>query len=314
MSMVQPAGGAEEHHHHPDYAGAMIRSSRPLQDHLRWLTQKDQLSQDCFLVGLPSSLRRGLAVFWCFRESRDFEYVALTPDTTESDLKQRREILPGGTSVFVNQAAVRAAIDGKILILEGLEHAERNVLPILNNLLENREMALEDGRFLMHPKQYDLLRAQGNPGLHNMIRVHPRFRVIALGVPVPPFPGNPLDPPLRSRFQSRVVSPLSETALAGVMAEVGGSASQVECLVTFAASLRQSGIKRSSRGGVEGMLLAFHQLPFVTEHALLRVAKLLSKFPRAHLLSLLLRVFPVAWESPAMLVGGLLARRPVGVM
>jgi len=27
----------------------------------------------------------------------------------------------------------------------------------LNNLLENREMNLEDGRFLVHPKRYDLL-------------------------------------------------------------------------------------------------------------------------------------------------------------
>jgi hypothetical protein len=36
-----------------------------------------------------------------------------------------------------------------------------------------------------------------------LVRVHENFRVIAVGVPVPPFPGNPLDPPLRSRFQVR---------------------------------------------------------------------------------------------------------------
>ncbi len=29
--------------------------------------------------------------------------------------------------------------------------------------------------------------------------------VVALGLPVPRFPGTPLDPPLRSRFQARVV-------------------------------------------------------------------------------------------------------------
>lgn len=29
---------------------------------------------------------------------------------------------------------------------------------------------------------------------------------MALGVPCPPFPGNPLDPPLRSRFQARHIS------------------------------------------------------------------------------------------------------------
>lgn len=42
-------------------------------------------------------------------------------------------------------------------MLEGIEKAERNVLPILNNLLENREMHLEDGRFLIPASHYDKL-------------------------------------------------------------------------------------------------------------------------------------------------------------
>lgn len=52
---------------------------------------------------------------------------------------------------------MRAATEGRILVLEGLEKAERNVLPVLNNLLENREMQLEDGRFLMSYQRYDKL-------------------------------------------------------------------------------------------------------------------------------------------------------------
>lgn len=55
------------------------------------------------------------------------------------------------------QCAVRAATQGRVLILDGLEKAERNVLPVLNNLLENREMQLEDGRFLMSANRYDKL-------------------------------------------------------------------------------------------------------------------------------------------------------------
>ena len=43
------------------------------------------------------------------------------------------------------------------MILEGIEKAERNVLPVLNNLLENREMQLDDGRFLMAAQRYDKL-------------------------------------------------------------------------------------------------------------------------------------------------------------
>ena len=59
--------------------------------------------------------------------------------------------------MFCFQCAVRAATEGRVLILEGVEKAERNVLPALNNLLENREMQLDDGRFLMHSKRYDQL-------------------------------------------------------------------------------------------------------------------------------------------------------------
>lgn len=55
------------------------------------------------------------------------------------------------------QCAVRAAMNGRVLVLDGVEHAERNVLPILNNLLENREMHLENGNFLMAPERYDKL-------------------------------------------------------------------------------------------------------------------------------------------------------------
>ena len=38
-----------------------------------------------------------------------------------------------------------------------------------------------------------------------LVRVSEDFRVIALGLPVPKYIGNPLDPPLRSRFQGRDV-------------------------------------------------------------------------------------------------------------
>ena len=39
-----------------------------------------------------------------------------------------------------------------------------------------------------------------------LVRVSEDFRVIALGLPSPPYLGHPLDPPLRSRFQAREVS------------------------------------------------------------------------------------------------------------
>ena len=138
----------------------------------------------------------------------------MSRDTTESDLKQRREIIDG-TAHYIDQSAVRAASQGRILVIEGIEKAERNVLPVLNNLLENREMHLEDGRLLIPASRYDkLLEEYGQAELDKwqLVRVSEDFRVVALGLPVPQYSGNPLDPPLRSRFQARNIkhSPFSQ--------------------------------------------------------------------------------------------------------
>ncbi|KAK7868613.1 hypothetical protein R5R35_008422 [Gryllus longicercus] len=186
-------------------------SSQEILRHLRWMLQKDLLGQDMFLIGRPGPLRRLLAMQYLEITDRELEYVSLSRDTTEADLKQRREI-KNGTAVYFDQSAVRAAVEGRILILEGIEKAERNVLPVLNNLLENREMHLEDGRFLMPAKRYDQLlkeHSQEELDCWKLVRVSENFRVIALGIPVPRYVGNPLDPPLRSRFQARDISGLT---------------------------------------------------------------------------------------------------------
>mmetsp|Transcript_31424 Transcript_31424/g.37418 ORF Transcript_31424/g.37418 Transcript_31424/m.37418 type:complete len:323 (+) Transcript_31424:57-1025(+) len=199
--------------------------SNEVLNHLQWMMAKDNLNQDMLLIGPPgsgSSYRRQLAFMYAEMTNQPVEILTLSSDITESELKQRRELIShqytpdsnpigggGGTSVvFVDQPPVRAALKGRILILDGLEKVDRNVLPTLNNLLENREMNLEDGRFLLPSKRYSQLSSQV---AHNTLKqsdsfltpVHEKFRVIALGVPVPPYEGQTLDPPLRSRFQIR---------------------------------------------------------------------------------------------------------------
>ena len=170
-----------------------LRSDEELSNetlrHLRWIHRKVELSQDIFLLGPPGPEKRHLAMAYCELTNRETEIVTLTRDTTESDLKQRREIV-SGSALFMNQPPVRAALEGRILVIDGIEAAERNVLPTLNNLLENREMQLEDGRFLVNPRTFDemaktmSLEEMTNRGL---LRVSEDFRVITISVPVPPY-------------------------------------------------------------------------------------------------------------------------------
>ena len=127
-------------------------------------------------------------MWWAGVADREVEYLALSSDTTEAELKQRREV-DAGSVHYIDSAPVRAAVHGRLLLLDGVEKAERNVLPTLNNLLENREMGLPDGRFLMAPERFDALVASGQHtpeslASRGLVRVHEDFTVVALGLPV----------------------------------------------------------------------------------------------------------------------------------
>ena len=75
--------------------------------HLKWMLQKDALQQDIFLIGPPSPFPRWLALSFAELTRQEVEFVQLTRDTTEADLKQRREIADGHVK-FVDQPPVRA--------------------------------------------------------------------------------------------------------------------------------------------------------------------------------------------------------------
>ncbi|KAF8056895.1 AAA domain-containing protein, partial [Lyophyllum atratum] len=182
-------------------------------DNLHFLLQKYLLGQDVFLVSQPGPYARRLALTFASVINAEYEYIALHRDVGETELKQGREIREGGNLVYVDSPAVRAVKHGRLLILEGIEKAERGIMPVLNNLLENREMNLDDGTHIIHPHRYAQLSAS-NPSSINFLPAHKNFRVIAIAAPVPPYPGYPLDPPFRSRFQSRFVDPVASlTAL-----------------------------------------------------------------------------------------------------
>jgi hypothetical protein len=168
-------------------------------DHLTWMGKKYMAGQDMMLLGHNTELRRQIALLFAEICDMEVEYIKLTRDTTESDLKQRKE-LSSSNVTFHAQAPVRAALKGRLLILDGLEQVERNVLPALNNLLENRQMGLDDGTRL---------------GSDADLAVDKNFRVLSLCLQVPPYgPGSALDPPLRSRFSSRFIDELSTESLA----------------------------------------------------------------------------------------------------
>ena len=274
---------------------------------LRWMVQKSALGEDVFLLGPPGPSRRHAAMCYAELFKREVEVVSISADTTESDLKQRREIV-GGDAVFVDQAPVRAALHGRVLVLEGIERAERNVLPTLNNLLEAREMALEDGRTIVSATTWSKM-LEGPNGLteeeltaRGLCRAHPDFMAIAIGLPIPPFAGRPLDPPLRSRFQGVASGPQDAAAL---LDAVTGAAPQLETssaasLVEFSEAvfaLARSGSAGGESGGGEthgnSGGLAGPRSSFAFEQGrLIDAAQTLEAFPGTSASDALRRVLP----------------------
>ena len=135
----------------------------------------------------------------------------------------------------------------------------------------------------------------------NFIRAHPDFRVIAIGAPVrtshslissrkrrtdlrcllAPYPGFPLDPPFRSRFQARYIDPLSSAQILSRRVELADSeTSAVVQKVTNAISALA--LMKEMRTKMASGVTADDEVPTFPQTAIAKVAKLLSVFPLPH--------------------------------
>lgn len=83
------------------------------------------------LLSPPSPYARRLALTFCAMLRLPYEYVSLHRDVGEAELLQTRSLLAGGSLRYEDGPVVRAMKEGRILIIEGTERAERNVMPLL---------------------------------------------------------------------------------------------------------------------------------------------------------------------------------------
>ncbi|KAH8102169.1 AAA domain-containing protein [Cristinia sonorae] len=274
-------------------------------NNLYFLLQKYILGQDVFLLSQPGPYARRLAMTFCSIANLEYEHVALHRDVGETELKQGRELRHGGNLVYVDSAAVRAVKHGRVLIIEGVEKAERGIMPLLNNLLENREINLDDGTHIVHPKRFALMDPSdtSNPK-KRFIPAHAKFRVIAIAAPVPPYVGYPIDPPFRSRFQARFIDPI------GAMLSLQGPTLPGQQLPLIYEKLRNillstqyaSESRQSIDTAARTSLQAFPQTALAKLHALVTIFPPPEQLSPSQLARLVLTIHPglansqfVAW-------------------
>ncbi|KAI0061227.1 hypothetical protein BV25DRAFT_1857935 [Artomyces pyxidatus] len=264
----------------PHFAETPLNTTDSMNlDNLHFMLQKYLLGQDIFLLSQPGPYARRLAMTFCSLINSEYEYIALHRDVGETELKQGREIRAGGNLVYVDSAAVRAVKFGRILIIEGIEKAERGIMPVLNNLLENREMNLDDGTHIIHSHRHALLGTQSDAEGKLFIPAHRNFRVIAIAAPVPPYSGYPLDPPFRSRFQARFMDPIG-ALLALTYPSPSHDSDLLKKLRDLILSTQYASESRSALDTV-----AKTALPAFPQTALQKLVMLLSAFPPPQTLS-----------------------------
>jgi MoxR-like ATPase len=203
------------------------------------MNQKHSLRNDMLLVGAPGAVKRRLVSEFCrVRGLLPPIVVSLQRDVAVSDLRDQVH-LRDGALVVLPGPVLRAATEGRVLLLDALNKCDVNVLPVLHDLFESRQMPLAHGGFLLSPAAFDRLDAGAQ---RKFVRCSEHFLVVATAVPVPPIAaaGMPIDPPLRSRMVARYVESIgADPDLANWLPEPLEDAAVWQRVCAFAAAIRQ---------------------------------------------------------------------------
>lgn len=153
----------------------------------------------------------------------------------------------------------------------------------MNSNSSTKPRNLDDGTHIIHPHRYAQLDADKSTGEGKLfIPAHRNFRVIAIAAPVPPYPGYPLDPPFRSRFQARFVDPIG-----ALLSLSNGSTTHNPSSVPLYAKLRDlilsTQLASESRSALE--VISKTSLPPFPQTALVKLRSLVERFPPPNELS-----------------------------
>jgi von Willebrand factor A domain-containing protein 8 len=142
---------------------------------------------DFCLIGPRGSGKSALVAELCKRLGQTFEPMVLYQDMTTRDLIQQRTTKLNGDTVWRDSPLVTAARNGHIAVLDSVHRIHHSTVSILHRLVHDRELQLYDGKRLMRHDKYDELLASGmtQEALESqgLFRIHPSFRIIALGEP-----------------------------------------------------------------------------------------------------------------------------------
>lgn len=213
--------------------------------------------------------------------------LLLYPEMSARDLLQHRATLPNGDTEWRNSPLVRAALEGHLLLLDGLQRLHRATFAALHRLVVDREADLFDGRRLLRHDRFDALCARhgwtpAELETRGVLRVHPDFRIVALAEPPASAEagtsgglGNWLPPEALTAFIFHPLRPLSleeeRQVVRAVFPEGAQPPGQLDTLLRFAQTLRGTSEEADSALAPLAKHLSTRQL--------LRIARRLAEHP-----------------------------------
>ena len=113
------------------------------------------------------------------------ETVHLVKDTTARDLLQRRSTDAQGNTVWELSPLVHAAVEGRLVVLDGIDRLPSDTLSVLHSLFHHRDLTLFDGTRLVGPERLAErgLSSGVGEGSEETLHISPHFRMLGLAAP-----------------------------------------------------------------------------------------------------------------------------------
>ena len=206
--------------------------------------------------------------------------VHLYKDMGSRDLLLRRATDKTGNTIWEPQPLVTAAIDGGLVVLDGIHRLPPDTLSIIAPLLHDKVLMLPNGKQLMQHERFDAIKGEQGMGDDDMaasgvLRIHPCFRVVALASP-PSLKQNWLLPETASLFTFHVLhqpSPAEHRDLLAALFPDTPSA-VLHFLAHISAQLDHASADSSSSPGAVGSGVS------LSVRHLIRLARRVGRFPQ----------------------------------
>ena len=114
--------------------------------------------------------------------------MMLYQDMTGRDLLQQRITRKDGSTGWELSPVLKAAVEGNLLVLDGVHVLNSSTLLVMKRLIEDREAFLPDGSRSLNANRYETLKQKLNYNDEEMtkngiLKIHPSFRIIATAEP-----------------------------------------------------------------------------------------------------------------------------------